>query len=235
MRELGIVTAFRTLPPETLAALARGASLNNFPDHAYIFRQGDTADHVCAVVSPQGHVRVGSADVTGKALMVEVFATGELFGEIAVIDGGMRTADALADGALTLLRIRATVFLDALENAPGLGAALARLLCVRLRRTYSLLEASTFETVERHLARQLIYLGEREGRPVAEGLRLRGRYRQGDLADLVGASTRSIITVLNAWRAAGVVAYDGATARITLLNHSALRGIARSDRPDAGD
>jgi CRP/FNR family transcriptional regulator, cyclic AMP receptor protein len=230
VRELSIVTAFKALPPDTLAVLERGASLTNFPDGANIFRQGDAAGHVCAVVSPQGRVRVGSADDAGKALMVEVFATGELFGEIAVIDGGMRTADALADGALTLLRIRAAVFLDALDNTPALGAALARLLCVRLRRTFSLLEGSTFETVERHLARQLIYLGEREGREVAEGLRLRGRFRQGDLADLVGASTRTIITVLAAWRAAGVVAYDTTTARITLLDRVALAAIVQRGR-----
>ena len=44
----------------------------------------------------------------------------------------------------------------------------------------------------------LLYLAEREGRRTAQGTQLAGRFRQGDLADLLGATTRSIITILNA-------------------------------------
>jgi CRP/FNR family transcriptional regulator, cyclic AMP receptor protein len=52
-----------------------------------------------------------------------------------------------------------------------------------------------------------------------------GRSRQGDLADLLGATTRSIVTILNAWRASGLVTYDGDRAQLTLLDEAALQAL----------
>ena len=52
-----------------------------------------------------------------------------------------------------------------------------------------------------------------------------GRFRQGDLADLLGATTRSIITILNAWRSSGVVAYDAQKARLTICKEAVLQGL----------
>jgi CRP/FNR family cyclic AMP-dependent transcriptional regulator len=54
---------------------------------------------------------------------------------------------------------------------------------------------------------------------------LAGRFRQGDLADLLGATTRSIVTILNVWRAAGVVAYNGDRAQLTLVGEAALQAL----------
>jgi ABC-type bacteriocin/lantibiotic exporter with double-glycine peptidase domain len=70
---------------------------------------------------------------------------------------------------------------------------------------------------------ELLYLAEREGRRTAHGTQLAGRFRQGDLADLLGATTRSIITILNAWRADGLVIYDPAWAQLTLCRELELQ------------
>ncbi len=96
-------------------------------------------------------------------------------------------------------------------------------LATRLRRTFDLFQDATFESLEVRLARQVLYLARRDGRRSEHGLRLAGRFRQGDLADLLGATTRSIITILNAWRASGLVTYDGDRAQLTLLDEAALQ------------
>ena len=95
----------------------------------------------------------------------------------------------------------------------------------RLRRTFGLFQDATFETLEVRLARQVLYLLDREGKPTPQGLRVGNRLRQGDLADLLGTTTRSIITILNAWRAAGLVAYDSDRALLTARDVPALRAI----------
>src|SRR4051794_15076699 len=97
-------------------------------------------------------------------------------------------------------------------NEPILGANLCGLLAARLRRTFALFKDATFESLEVRLARQVLYLVGRDGRRTQQGLQLAGRFRQGDLADLLGATTRSIITILNAWRANGLVTYDATRA-----------------------
>ena len=93
----------------------------------------------------------------------------------------------------------------------------------RLRRTSILFRDATFESLEVRLARQLLYLGKREGRRTDQGLQLAGRFRQSDLADLLGATTRSIITILNSWRADGLVIYDAARAQLTLCREAELQ------------
>jgi CRP-like cAMP-binding protein len=102
----------------------------------------------------------------------------------------------------------------------------------RLRRTFELFQDATFESLEVRLARQVLYLAELEGRPTPQGIRLAHRFRQADLADLLGATTRSIITVLNAWRAADLVLYDTDRALLTVRDIAALRAITEADRAE---
>jgi CRP-like cAMP-binding protein len=104
-----------------------------------------------------------------------------------------------------------------------LGMNVCRMLAKRLRRTFTLMEDATFESLEVRLARQVLHLAKREGRRTGNSVQLTGRFRQGDLADLLGATTRSIITILNAWRASGLVAYDPQKARLTICREEELQ------------
>jgi CRP/FNR family cyclic AMP-dependent transcriptional regulator len=74
----------------------------------------------------------------------------------------------------------------------------------------------------RAMARQILYLGDLHGRQTPAGTVLGSRLKQHDLADLLGSTTRSIITVLNAWRSAGIVHYDTDRAQLTISNEPAL-------------
>lgn len=88
---------------------------------------------------------------------------------------------------------------------------------------------ATFESLEVRLARQVLYLAGREGRRTEQGIQLGGRFRQSDLADLLGATTRSIITILNAWRADNLVIYDPTRAQLTLCDEAAFRRLIDGD------
>jgi CRP-like cAMP-binding protein len=188
-----------------------------------IFAQGDAADAVYAIIGGEGRIRIGSIGARTKRLMVEVFVAGDIFGEIGVIDPGPRTAAAMVEGRVRLLRIGAATFLTVLNETPELGVALARLLAGRLRRTFGLFEDATFEQLEVRLARQLLYLGKQQGRRTEQGLIIPGRLKQLDVADLLGATTRSIITILAKWRKLSVVHYDVTQARLTIRNEAYLR------------
>jgi CRP-like cAMP-binding protein len=230
MTTLASVAVFEGLSGEALGQLEQGSLILEPADGAEIFSQGDPADAVYAIIAGDGHVRIGAIDRHSKALMVEVFRAGEIFGEIGVIDNGSRTASAVAQGRLVLIKIRRAAFLAVLGTFPPLGAALCRLMAQRLRRTYELFQDATFETLEVRLARQVLYLAERGGRVTQQGLRLTHRFRQPDLADLLGATTRSIITILNGWRSGDLVAYDAERALLTVKNLAALRAITEAGR-----
>ena len=223
MTALRHVTAFRGVDPTKLARIEAGSRVLEPRDGARLFAQGDAADAVYAIVSGTGHVRIGALDRSSKGVMIEIFTAGDIFGELGVIEDSTRTADAVVEGRVRLLRISASVFLDTLRNDPMFGENVCRILAARLRRTFSMFRDATFESLEVRLARQVLYLAGREGRRSERGIQLAGRFRQGDLADLLGATTRSIITILNAWRADELVLYDPAKAQLTLCNEAALR------------
>jgi CRP-like cAMP-binding protein len=227
---LSAVTVLKNMSVEALSRIEAGGTILEPRDGATIFAQGDPADAVFAIIAGDGHVRVGSIDRHSKALMVEVFGAGEIFGEVGVIDGGSRSAGAVTEGNVKLVKIRGAMFLAALSTSPELGDALCRMMARRLRRTFELFQDATFNTLEARLARQILYLSSRGGRQTAQGIRLRGRLRQGDLADLLGATTRSIITTLNTWRAAGLVLYDTDRALLTVCDIARLRKIVEPDR-----
>ena len=225
MSVLRQVTVFRDLPEPAIQRLEQaGTAIEPRPD-TQVFSSGDPADAVYAIVGGAGRVRISAFDHRSKVLMAEVFRQGDVFGEIGVIDSGTRTAEAVADGRVRLFRIGAAGFRSVLWDTPALGVNLCRLLSHRLRRTFTLLEDATFETLEVRLARQVLYLAEVDGRRTEDGLQLAGRLRQTDLADLLGGTVRSIITILNAWRASGVVAYDGRRAQLTILDEAHLRAL----------
>jgi CRP/FNR family transcriptional regulator, cyclic AMP receptor protein len=224
------VDVFKSMSAEELRRLGQGSLRAQPRDGESIFTQGDPADAVYAITAGDGHVRIGTIDRNSKALMVEVFRVGDIFGEIGVIDGGPRSASAVAEGRIELMKIRSVAFLAALANCPMLGEALCRLMAQRLRRTYGLFQDATFETLEVRLARQILYLAGREGRATPQGLRLTHRLRQGDLADLLGATTRSIITILNGWRSREIVNYDVERALLTVRDIPALQAAIESDR-----
>jgi len=217
------IAAFQGLDAADLDRIEARSRLVEPRDGTEIFAEGDTADAVYAVIGGSGHVRIGAIDRHSKGLMIEVFRTGDIFGEIGVIDGSTRSADAVAEGRVRLMRIDGRVFLDAINDNALLGANLCRMFAGRLRRTSILFRDATFESLEVRLARQLLYLGKREGRRTDQGLQLAGRFRQSDLADLLGATTRSIITILNSWRADGLVIYDAARAQLTLCREAELQ------------
>ena len=227
---LDSIAVFKGMTGEALSRLEQGSVILEPRDGAAIFTQGDPADAVYAIIAGDGHVRIGAIDPRSKGLMVEVFRAGDIFGEIGVIDGGARTATAVAEGRLRLVKIRQAAFRSVLAEVPMLGEQLCRMMAQRLRRTYELFQDAVFEKLEVRLVRQVLYLAAREGRVTPQGTRLGHRFRQGDLADLLGATTRSIISILNAWRADGLVLYDTERALLTVRDLGALRSIIEADR-----
>lgn len=229
---LGKLPLFKGVPEEVLKRLSDFATVIRPADGTQLFVQGDPPVAVFLVVEGNGRVRVGAPDAAAKRLMVEVFRTGDLFGEMGVLDGAPRSADATVLGDVRLLRIEGATFRDVAQDCAPLALNLARLLAARLRRTFGLLQDATFAPLEVRLARQVLYLAKTDGVPTASGIRLGARFRQPDLADLLGATTRSIITILNNWRAADLVLYDTDKAFLTVKDMTKLEAMAERQQDD---
>ena len=120
-----------TMPEGALDDLVKFTTVARFEPHRVIFSKGDKGDCLYGILS--GRVRIYSNSAEGAEIMLNVLEQGDLFGEIALLDGSTRTASAAAIEQTDLLRIHRAHFLPYVKANPDLILAMLTLLCQRLR------------------------------------------------------------------------------------------------------
>lgn len=189
-----------------------------------VFSQGDPGDALHAIV--RGKVRISAGDSDGREVFFNLLGAGDTFGEIALLDGGARTATATAVVASELLAIARAPFLATLEAEPRLALELLRLCGERLRWTSGLAEDSALLDPPARLARRLLALCEHHGEPAPAGVTL--RLSQEEIANFLGVSRQLVNQYLQEWRTRRWV--DLARGAVIIRDKAAL---ARRGLPDA--
>lgn len=205
---------FGTFSAEILASIAASSVSRHLEPGETLFFKGDAGDALFAI--RQGSIEIGVAGADGKQVTLNLLGAGAVFGEIAMLDGKERTADAVAREATTLFVVRRRDFLALLQRSPSVAEQTIELLCARLRSVSDRMEELMLLPLPVRLARRLIELGRHNGQEVA--------LSQSKLATMVGATRESVNRQLNAWRQAGLV--DLARGSIVLRNATALDGVA---------
>jgi CRP/FNR family cyclic AMP-dependent transcriptional regulator len=198
---------FQAMRVEEVDEVLRLATERRVPRGQVIFQKGDEGSSMMAVL--RGRVRISAVSAEGREVMLNVINPGEVFGEIALLDGNPRSADATAIEPTDLLIIERKQFLPYLLANEGIYLRLLAVLCARLRQTSSALEDLALFALPVRLARVLLNLARDYGRPVGNGTRIEFKLSQRDISTLVGASRESVNKQLGQWKEAGVLGMDG--------------------------
>jgi glutamate decarboxylase len=132
---LSKATLFASLLPEELDHLASICTPRQLPARAVLFREGDPGDAMFVVVAGQVHVHVAAQD---GDVVLNSFRPGDIFGEIAVLDGRGRTATATTSRTSELLAIGRLEFHTFLDAFPRYTNVLLHLMVARIRTTVQL-------------------------------------------------------------------------------------------------
>lgn len=128
-----------------------------------IFLTGALDNSMMAIL--KGNVKISVSSADGKEIMLAIIHAGEVFGEIAMLDGKPRSADAKALTACDLAVVDRRDILAALERNPAAWRGLIEVLCSRMRRTdQHLVELALLELPAR-LAKALLRVVDAERRP----------------------------------------------------------------------
>ena len=133
---LASVALFRRIPPDGVAALARGAAEQTYPAGEALMREGEVSDCLHVVVS--GRARVEQTQDEESVLVINQVGPGDLVGEMGVLDDEPRSATVIATEDMTTIRISADAVAAAIEAYPQLAAAMLPTLSRRLRRAEEL-------------------------------------------------------------------------------------------------
>ncbi|GIK76447.1 MAG: Crp/Fnr family transcriptional regulator [Acidobacteria bacterium] len=215
---LARVPLLSDLDREELERIAQVAIPRSFPKGARVFHEGDTSD-ACYVIR-SGEVRVTREHPDGRAIALATLGPGELVGELAMIDGGVRSASVEALSDVELLAVSAADMKGLLERNAEITAKLVVALTKRLREANERISRQSFQTVPSRVAGVLSQLVSEEGAERGrDGVTI--RMNQADLAQLAGTSRESVSRFLAVLERAGVVRVG--RGRVTVLEPHRLR------------
>jgi CRP/FNR family cyclic AMP-dependent transcriptional regulator len=192
---------FEGLSKADLNALLSRARVEHYPAGHKIFEKGAPGRSMMAIL--RGSVKI-SAPSMSRELVLTILQPGEVFGEIALLDGHERTADAVAVADCELLVLDRREFIPFLERRPDVGMQLLRIFCHRLRHTDEQVEHAVFERLDRRLAKTLIRLTSNLPQEAKSGP-IFLRVSQQELAGMVGATRESVNKKLHVWQIAGFI------------------------------
>ena len=208
---------FENLAEDELARVSALAHAKDFANNQLIFSKGDPATGMMAVTT--GQVRIVNYSADGKEIVLRLVNPGEVFGEIALIDGGERTAEARAHGKTTLLFIDRHDFLPFLEENPKLCIDLMKVLCQRLRSTSEQLEDFSFLDLRVRLAKCLVHLAGEQGPDGGTG-EVTLSISQKMLAAMMGTTREAVNKRLRDWEDQGLLSLG--RGAVTVVDPEAL-------------
>jgi CRP/FNR family cyclic AMP-dependent transcriptional regulator len=212
---------FRELPPATLERIEKLAVRRAYARNQVVFQQGETGDALYGVST--GKVLIEASGADGRQVSLNIMEPGDVFGEVALLDSGTRSASARALVPSQLIVIQRQHFQELVQREPSVALELLRLMCRRLRWTTDLVEESTLLSVPAQIARRLVTLARISGTPVSGGTEL--RISQAELAQFLGFSRQAINQHLKRWQREGLV--DLKRSRITVRGPRAVRALSK--------
>jgi CRP/FNR family transcriptional regulator, cyclic AMP receptor protein len=219
---------FCDLDPEAFDQLCRYAKRSTLKRGAAIFSKGDPGNSLYAVIS--GTVKISISSAEGRSAIFNLIGAGDTFGEVALLDGLARTADATANTSCELFVIDRREFLPFVRTQPGLAMKFIELLCRRLRWTSDQVEEVILQNLPGRLASALIRLTEKH--KLAPG----GRtitITQQEISEMVGMTRESINKQLRSWASHKWVRLEHGA--IVVLDTDALQALAEAGSGNEGD
>lgn len=212
---LGLNPIFSGLGADSINKIAALCHTRHLAAGEVLFQKGDKGDALFGI--RRGQIRIETGSAGGGRLTLNFLGAGDLFGEIAALDGQTRTADATAGEPCELFVVRRNDFLTCLEREPRVAVELIALLCQRIRWASGRLEESVLLPLQVRLARRLCALAADFGPEVC--------ISQEQLGTYVGAARESVNRQLQQWRQQGIL--ELRRGRILLLNANRLKAAAR--------
>jgi CRP/FNR family cyclic AMP-dependent transcriptional regulator len=159
------VPLFSSLDSKATAELGEYLSIHDYPGSATIFRTGDPGDAMYLI--DVGKVRISITDADGALVTLAELGPGDFFGEMAMLDGQGRSANAIVTEDARLAKLTRDDFLSFMRSDPRVTLELLTALTARLRRTDDLLRHRVSRNVNQEEAAQLT-LADRLADKIAE-------------------------------------------------------------------
>jgi CRP/FNR family transcriptional regulator, cyclic AMP receptor protein len=224
----------KDFPDEVIVEAAACGTLRVVDDGTLLHARGAEADGIYTIAS--GAVRFTRTTADGQSTTIAVLTAPSWFGEISLFDGQPRTHDGHAVGQTMVMFHAKSDFKRLLASYPAIYEQFAKMLSLRLRAVFDLVEESVVTPLQQRLARRLLELAHIQ--PSAKTAASLTRRRevpltQEELGHLLGRSRQSISKFLHLWEQSGLI--QNRYGRISIKQPEALQKVAYPDRTSHGN
>jgi CRP/FNR family cyclic AMP-dependent transcriptional regulator len=208
----------QTLSPEQLRRLEPGSETLALARGQRLYGPGDPSDRIYLV--RVGVIKITAATAGGRDVILGLISTGDIFGELALVDDMPRDHMAVAHEDSVVHAIGRDRMVECMRDTPDVGFQINRILGVRLRTLSRRVSELLCKSAELRVSRTLLALADAHGIADAQGVLIPLRLSQRDLANLAGLSRETVNAALQDLRARGIVEAD--RRHIRLLDPDAL-------------
>lgn len=224
LEALSTIPFFAGLDGAALERVAAGMRSRRFRRGEVIFHIGDPGDALFVIVD--GEVKISLPSETGDEAILATLRVGDVFGELALLDGAPRSASATAIGATETVVLPRDRFRELIATEALVRDALLASIAGELRRLTTHVEELHFLDITGRLAARLVRLTQEGGTKLSDGgIRLRTNLTQGDLAAMVGCTRQSVNKLLGQFTDDGLIRLDREGIVVT-----DLEGLAATSR-----
>jgi len=224
---LNEVALFSGVEPAELERIAGVVSERRFAKDAHIVQQDQPGDALFIIAT--GRVKVAIYGENNREVILNLLKRGDFFGEMSLFDEQPRSAHVIASEDTTVLILTRDQFEDHIHRSPQSAINVIKEMSRRLRRADEIIgNLATLDVSQRvvHIMRDL---AEKDGEEVTEGILIKERPTQQDIASMIGTSRETVSRVLSELQRGGFVEMRG--RQILLTRKLPGLGLGSSEAP----
>ena len=203
---------FNSLENADLESLVSSMRVQSLKQGQTLFHKGD--EGTALYIVKRGAIKIVLPSKIGDEIIVTIFTVNDFFGEMALLDGEPRSANAVAIEPTEVFVLNRNNFLSFLKSNINAIQSILSSLSKRLRLTDEFLEDTCFLSISARLAKKLVELAESHGKKEENIVNINLNLTQKELGDMIGATRESTNKELKMLRDRGLISTDGNRIKI---------------------
>jgi CRP-like cAMP-binding protein len=213
---------FSAVSDATQKEISRLFNEEKYQRDDYVFFEGDTAEWFHLV--KEGRVKLVKHSDTGKDVILQIFAPGDMFGEVPLFDHKPYAASAQAMEPSTIMKLSRKDFLLFFSRHPFVATEMIMELGWQLREAQATIKSLAVDRVEQRIANILLKLADKLGTREESGIMLNLSLTRQDLADMAGTTVETTIRVMSRFTKSKII--KPVSGKILILDSGGLRLIS---------
>ncbi|MFQ6608753.1 MAG: Crp/Fnr family transcriptional regulator [Fidelibacterota bacterium] len=216
---LATVPIFSDLSPHVLEELVSRITKRTYQKNNMILMEDEFGDTFFIIA--KGSIKITRVSEDGREVILAMLGEGEFFGEMSLLDGETRSANAIAIEESEVLILKRHDFLLFLERFPKIAISLLTEMARRIRKSDQQIESLSLSDAEHRIGITLIRLAEELGTIRRGRVEINNLPYQQDIANMAGTSRETVSRMLKILEEKGLI--KRSSHSLSILDYSQFK------------